>query len=182
MTKRHSNEVSFFCLPEELPSLLEPILAKSEAQLCVAKEKGGRYYFRRALFPEDLQAVDPQFYTCVPTMTGARGLDSLANLVQVWFPVLSGVGLRMGRIAMLVTESGLSAELRKLQEEIYRDSRKALMKNFRRGVLGRNSKTGGEHFYNNIFISERAARAYEDGVVLATLMGDGFVTYHVNVG
>jgi hypothetical protein len=182
MTKRHSKETAFFCLPEELPALLGPVLAKRGAQLCVAKEKSGRYHFRRALLPEDLKSVDPQLYTCVATMTGARGLDSLANLVQVWFPVLSDCRLRMGRIAMLVTESELSEEHRKLQEEIYRDARSALMKNFRRVVLGRNSKTGGEHLHKGIFISEQAARAYKDGIVLATLMGDGFVTYHANAG
>jgi len=179
MTKRYSKETTFFCLPEELPTLLQPILAKGGAQLCVVKEKGGRYHFRRALLPEDLEAADQQFYTCVPTMAAAYGLESLANLVQVWFPVLKDNRLRMGRIAMLVTESELEPEVCKLQEEIYRDVRKALMKNFGRGVLGRNSKTGGEHFYNDILISERAARAYAGGTVLATLMGDGFVTYHV---
>lgn len=181
MMKRHSKEATFFCLPEELVSLLTPILAKTGAQLCVAKEQDGRYHFRRALFPEDLKALDPQFYTYAPTMATNRSLNSLANLVQIWFPVRSDNRLRMGRIAMLVAESEISEEHRRLQEEIYRDARKALAKSFRRGVLGRNSTTGGEHFYKDIFISEQAARAYRDGIVLATLMGDGLVTFHERV-
>jgi hypothetical protein len=179
MSKRHSKEVAFFCHPAELQSILATVLAKSGAQLCVAKERSGRYYFSEALFPAAMNVVDPQFYTCLPEMIATRDIDSLANVVQVWFPVLKEGRLRMGRIAMLVTESEFSVELRKLQEDIYRDVRKALTKSFRRGVLGRNSKTGGEHLYKDILISERAAHAYVDGTVLANLMGDGFVTFHV---
>lgn len=182
MTKRRVKEIGFFCFPDELLTILAPVLAKKGAQLCAATERNGRYSFRRALFPEDLKTTKPQFYAWVPTTTTDPGLNSLANVVQVWFPVLAGGRLRMGRISMLVTESELDLEGRKQQEEIYRDARRALMKCFRRGVLGRNSKTSGEHFYKDILISEQAARAYADGTVLATLMGDGFVTYHVNVG
>jgi hypothetical protein len=180
MTKRSNKQAGFFCLPDELTVLLEPILVKNGAQLCVANEKGGRYCFRKAVFPQDLNAVDLQFYTYVSTMADASGLGSPANLVQVWFPSLRDGRLRMGRIAMLATDSDMNEDHRKFQEKIYRDIYNALVKSFRRGVLGKNSRTGGEHYYKNIFISERAALAYIDGVSLATLMGDGFVSYHVN--
>jgi hypothetical protein len=183
MKKRHSKEASFFCLPEELQRVLDPILARAGAQLCVAEKEGGYYYLRKATLPNELKELDPQFYAYVLPLAGDRGLSSLANLVQVWFPVLEDRRLRLGRIAMLVMESDIGEEHRMAaQEGIFRDARKALTKNFRRGVLGRNSKTGGEHFYKDIFISDQAARAYQDGVVLASLLGDGFVTYHVNTG
>lgn len=178
MTERHGKESAFFCLPEELPNLLEPVLANAGAQLCVAEDKGGRYQFR-SLATEDLKALVPQFYACTSAVAANHGLSSLANLVEVWFPVLKDRRLRMGRIALLMTESELGEEQRNVQEEIFRAAREALTKNFRRGVIGRSSKTGGEHFYKDIFISERAAREYADGVVLASLMGDGTVTFHL---
>jgi hypothetical protein len=178
MTKQRGKDTTFFCLPEELANLLDPILAKAGAQLCIAEERGSRHYFR-AFSAEDLNRVVPQFYVCTPAMAATGGLVSLANLVEAWFPVFKDRRLRMGRVALLAAESELSEEQRKLQEEFYRDARKALTTNFRRGVLGKSSKTGGEHFYEDILISDRAASAYAEGVVLASLLGDGFVTFHV---
>lgn len=180
MSKRRSKELTFFCLPEELQAILTPMLARTGGRLCTATErKAGHYQFKDVFFPEALNVINPQSYICFSTMLATEDFASLVGIVQVWFPVLRGERLRMGRVAMLVAESELTTDLRETQEEFFREIRKALTKRFRRGVLGRNSKTGGEHFYNDILISERAARAYADGTVLATLMGDGFVTFHV---
>lgn len=178
MSKRHSKSLSFFCYPEELAAVLEPVLVKSGMRWCIAEKRNDRYVFREASIPEAEKAKSRHVYACHPSMVKAGGLDSLANVVQVWVPVPEKGRLRMGEIGMLITESELSEEHRKLEEEIYRNARKALTKSFGRGVLGRNSKTGGEHFYNDILISERAARANADGTVLASLMGDGFVTFY----
>ena len=183
MSKRHSKGLNFFCFPEELQGVLDPVLARSGARLCVAEERNERWYFREVSSLSDSKANYPKFYICHPAMIGTKGLDSLANIVQVRAPVREDGRLRMGEIGMLITESELSEEHRQFGADIYRNSRKVLTKSFRRGVLGRNSKTGGEHFYKDILISERAGRAYRDGgIVLATLMGDGFITYHVDAG
>ena len=182
MTKRHSKGVRFFCHPDELNALLQPILAKSGTTLLAAVEQGERWYFRDDAPPERSRARFPKFYPCPPGMIKSDGFKSLANIVQVWPPVIEERRLRMGEIGMLVDESELPVELRKLQEDIYRDARKALTNSFRKGVVGSNSKTGGRHFYEDILISDWAARAHADGLVLATIMGDGFVTYHVEAG
>lgn len=179
MSKRHSKGVRFFCNPDELKTVLEPVLAESGARLCIAEKRGKRWFLVDGAPPETTKARYPKFYPCHPAMTSAEGLDSLANIVQVWYPVLEESRLRMGEIGMLVTDSELPAKLRELQEDIYRETRKVLTKSFRRGVWARNSNTGGEHFYRDILISEGAVRAYDQGMVLATQMGDGFVTYHM---
>jgi hypothetical protein len=180
MTKRQSKEARFFCLPDELTSLLTPILVKAGVQLCVATKLNGFYHFRTLQLPEDLRAVDPQFYVGTRELLGPPTVSSLANLVEVWFPAFTSRTLRMGRIAMLMTESELPQSHRDLYQGIYRDAREAITKSFSRGVVGKNSKTGGQHFYEDIFISEGARCAHREGVALASLMGDGYVTYHVN--
>lgn len=68
--------------------------------------------------------VHHHVYPCHSSMMKASGLDSLANVVQVSVPVPEKARLRMGEIGMLVTKSELGPELRKLQEEIYREARK----------------------------------------------------------
>lgn len=180
MTKRTTKQARFFCMPGELQALLDPIFSRNGAQLCVAIARGGRYQFRNAVIPDDLNAVDPQFYAHVSMLPRVSDLSSLANYVQIWFPTLRDKRLRMGRIAISIDDSRPSEDHRKIQEILYREIYSAIVKNFRRGVLGRNSRTGGEHFYADIFVSEQAVLAYFDGgVSLASLMGDGFVSYHV---
>jgi hypothetical protein len=105
------------------------------------------------------------------------GLDSMANIVQVWFPMRVEGALRMGEVGMLVTDSELDSQMRKLQGEIYRALHKELSKRLKRGVWGRNSNTGGEHFYKDILISKEVETAARSGLILRSLMGDGFVTY-----
>jgi hypothetical protein len=179
MTKRRTKSTSFFCHPEELRTILEPVLVTSGARLCLADKKDDRYSFRPALSNEVSETGYSKFYPCYPEMLETAGFESLANVVQIWFPALTTNSLRMGEIAILVDESELNGEMRKRQDNIYSAVRKALTKCFRPGALGRNSKTGGEHFYGDILISDWATRAYTAGTVLATQMGDGFVTYHV---
>jgi len=113
-------------------------------------------------------------------VTGAASLDSMAIVVQIWFPVLRDGSLNMGEVGMLVTDRSCLSAVRKLQASVYEALRMVLKKSFRSGIWGRNSKTGGEHFYADILISEAAARAYGEGTILAPQLGDGFVTYHLS--
>jgi hypothetical protein len=110
-------------------------------------------------------------------MITGGSLDSLANIAQIWFPIRVEGDLRMGEVGMLVTDSGLGPQMRELQEEIYRALRKELTARLKRGVWGRNSNTGGEHFYKDILISKDVEDAARKGLVLRPLLGDGFVTF-----
>jgi hypothetical protein len=119
MIKRHTKSTSFFCHPEELRTILEPVLATSGTRLCVAEKKGDRYFFRPASSNEVSDTGHSKFYPCYPEMLEAGGLESLANVMQIWFPALKNNSLRMGEIAILVNESELNGELRKRQDSIY---------------------------------------------------------------
>jgi hypothetical protein len=177
--KRHSKGVSFYCHPEELIAIVEPILSKAGMQLCTTRKHADRELPIALSSPASAKSTYPRFYVCSPAMSEGSGLRTLAGIVQIWFPEIVEGSLRMGEIGMLVAESELDGQLQNLQETLYRTLRKALVGAFRRGVWGRNSKTGGEHFYRDILISQRAVGMYSDGIVLATQLGDGFVTFHV---
>jgi len=64
-----------------------------------------------------------------------------------------------------------------LNQSLYRTIRKELTRCLKRGIWGRNSITGGEHFYKEILISKNVERAARAGLVLRTQLGDGFVTF-----
>jgi hypothetical protein len=177
MTKRHSKGLSFFSDPGELRPILEAVLSKTGTRLCRAEERDDRWFFREVRTPEVEADVRPKFYVCHPAMRKEGGLDSLANIVQVWYPIRVGGDLRMGEVGMLVTESELDNQMRELQGEIYRALRKELTTRFKRGVWGRNSNTGGEHFYKDILISRDVESAARAGLVLRPQLGDGFVTF-----
>ncbi len=177
MSKRHSKGLSFFSGPEELRPILDAVLAKTGTRLCRAHEREDRWFFQEAGSVEVGPGARPKFYVCHPAMVKERGLDSLANIVQVWFPMRVESTLRMGEVGMLVTDSELDGRMRELQEEIYRTLRKELTRRFKRGVWGRNSNTGGEHFYKDILISKEVESAARAGLALRTQLGDGFVTF-----
>lgn len=52
-------------------------------------------------------------------MMNERTFDSLANIVQVWLPVQVKDELRVSEVGMLVTDSELEDDLRRLQQDIY---------------------------------------------------------------
>jgi hypothetical protein len=177
MTKRHSKGLSFFSAPGELKPILESVLSKTGTRLCRAVEREGRWFFREVESPEVSKNGVPQFYPCHPAMIKECGLDSLANIVQVWFPVRVEGDLRMGEVGMLVADSELDSKMRELQGEIYRALRKELTGRFKKGVWGRNSNTHGEYFYKDILISKDMENAARAGLVLSPQLGDGFVTF-----
>ena len=177
MTKRHSKGLCFFSEPEELKPILEAVLSKTGTGLCRAKKRENRWFFSEVMTPEVEAGARPRFYACHPAMIKEGSLDSLANIVQVWFPVRVEGDLRMGEVGMLVTDSELDVQMRELQREIYRALRKELAGRFKRGVWGRNSNTGGEHFYKDILISKGVEDAARNGLILRPLLGDGFVTF-----
>ena len=176
MTTRHSKGARFFCYPQELKAILDVVFAKNGVELCVATKRGDRWFFREAS-AETSPDRPPVFYVHHPDMTKEDGLDSLANIVQIWLPALMGGDLRMGEVGMLITDSELDGRVRELQGEIYSVLRKELTSRFKRGVWGRNSNTGGEHFYKDILISKAAEDAARAGLILKPQLGDGFVTY-----
>lgn len=110
-------------------------------------------------------------------MIAGRSLDSLANIVQIWFPVRVEDHLRMEEVGMLIADSQLDAPMRELQARIYRALRKELTARLKRGVWGRSSNTGGEHFYKDMLISKNVEDAARKGLILRPLLGDGFVTF-----
>lgn len=177
MTKRHSKGLSFFSDPGELKPILEVVLSRTGTRLCRAVEREGRWFFREVASPEVSKNGVPQFYPCHAAMIKKGSLDPLANIVQVWFPVRVEGDLRMGEVGMLVTDSELDSQMRELQGDIYRALRKELTSRFKRGVWGRNSNTGGEHFYKDILISKDVENAARNGLILRSQLGDGFVTY-----
>lgn len=177
MISRRSKGLRFFCFPDELRAVLEPVLAARHVSLCIADKRQNRYFFREAASIEAEARRYSEFYPCHPAMIKEGGLDSMANIVQVWFPMRVEGALRMGEVGMLVTDSELDSQMRKLQGEIYRALHKELSKRLKRGVWGRNSNTGGEHFYKDILISKEVETAARSGLILRSLMGDGFVTY-----
>lgn len=177
MTKRHSKGLSFFAEPAELMPIVETVLSKTGTRLCRAQERGDRWFFHEIATPEVEASARPRFYACHPAMFKQGGLDSLANIAQIWFPVRVEGDLRMGELGMLVTDSELEPQMRELQEEIYRALRKELTARLNRGVWGRNSNTGGEHFYKDILISKNVEDAARKGLILRPLLGDGFVTF-----
>jgi hypothetical protein len=177
MSKRHSKGLSFFCEPEELKPVLEAVLSRTGTRLCRAEKREGRWFLHEVAGPEASRKGIPQFYACPPAMITGGSLDSLANIAQIWFPIRVEGDLRMGEVGMLVTDSGLGPQMRELQEEIYRALRKELTARLKRGVWGRNSNTGGEHFYKDILISKDVEDAARKGLVLRPLLGDGFVTF-----
>lgn len=177
MTKRRSKGLSFFCEPEELKPVLEAVLSRTGTRLCRAEKREGRWVLHEVAEPEASRKGIPQFYACPPAMITGGSLDSLANIAQIWFPMRVEGDLRMGEVGMLVADSGLEHQMRELQEEIYRALRKELTARLKRGVWGRNSNTGGEHFYKDILISKNVEDAARKGLVLRPLLGDGFVTF-----
>jgi hypothetical protein len=177
MTRRHSKAFRFFCEPEELQEIVQAVLSRTGTRLCRAQKREGRWTFREIASREANERDFPQFYACDPAMVKQGSLDSLANIVQVWFPMRVETTLRMGEVGMLVTDSELDSPMRTLQGEIYRALRKELTRRFKRGVWGRNSNTGGEHFYKDILISKEVESAARAGLVLRTQLGDGFVTF-----
>ncbi len=177
MTKRRSKELSFFSDPGELKPILEAVLSATGARLCRTEKREGRWFFREAASPEVSKNGVPQFYVCHPAMIKEGGLGSLANIVQVWFPMRVEGELRMGEVGMLVADSELDSQMRELQGEVYRALRKELTGRFKKGVWGRNSNTRGEHFYKDILISKDVENAARSGLVLRPQLGDGFVTF-----
>jgi hypothetical protein len=177
MSKRHGKGLRFFAEPGELKPILDTVLSKAGTRLCRAEKREGRWFFREVASPEAIENVVPHFYPCHPAMIGTRGLDSLANIVQLWLPVHEAGSLRMGEVGMLVTDSELDSQMRELQEAVYRALRRELTGRFERGVWGRNSNTGGEHFYEHILISKDVQNAARSGLILRPLLGDGFVTF-----
>ncbi len=176
MTKRRSKALGFFCSPDEFESILEHVLVKYGLQLCEAEKRQGKWFFREIEPSGQTHGRLPQFYV-FDTMMARGGLDSLANIVQVWLPKSMDGGICMGEIATLITDSELDRKMVKLQSDVYRDLHKALSSKLQRGVWGRNSKTGGEHFYKDILISNEINTASRNGLVLRTTLGDGFVTF-----
>ncbi|MDB6014608.1 MAG: hypothetical protein JWL65_6858 [Gammaproteobacteria bacterium] len=127
MTKRRSKELSFFSDPGELKPILEAVLSATGARLCRTEKREGRWFFREAASPEVSKNGVPQFYVCHPAMIKEGGLGSLANIVQVWFPMRVEGELRMGEVGMLVADSELDSQMRELQGEVYRALRKELL-------------------------------------------------------
>jgi|SRR6185437_15408344 len=177
MIKRRSKELSFFSDPDELKTVLEAVLSGVGARLCRADKREGRWFLRDIASPEVEKSAVAQFYVCFPEMIKEDGIGSLANIVQVWFPARAEGELRMGEVGMLVADSELDGRLCELQGEIYHRLRKELISRFKRGVWGRNSNTGGEHFYKEILISKDIESAARAGLVLRPQLGDGFVTF-----
>jgi hypothetical protein len=177
MIKRRSKGLSFFSDPGELKPILEAVLSGVGARLCRAEKREGRWFFQEAASPEASKSAVPQFYVCFPAMLKEGGLDSLANIVQLWFPLRVEGDLRMGEVGMLIADSELDSRLCELQGRIYDELRKELASRFKRGVWGRNSNTGGEHFYKEILISKDIENAARAGLVLRPQLGDGFVTF-----
>ena len=126
MSKRHSKGLRLFSEPDELRPIVEAVLSKTGTRLCRAKERENRWFFHEVITPEVEVSARPKFYVCHPAMLERGSLDSLANVVQVWFPARVEGDLRMGEVGVLVTDSELSAQMRKLQEKIYRALRKEL--------------------------------------------------------
>ena len=177
MIKRRSKGLSFFSDPGELEPILDAVLSRAGARLCRAEKRDGRWFFLEVAPPGASKNAVPQFYVCLPAMVKEHGLDSLANIVQVWFPTRGEGDLRMGEVGMLIADSELNGRLRELQGTIYGELRKELLKCFKRGVWGRNSNTGGEHFYKEILISKGVESAARAGLILRPQLGDGFVTF-----
>lgn len=176
MTSRRSKCARFFCYPQELKNILDAVLAKNGVGLCVAMEQDGRWSFREAE-AEAKPSRPPVFYVYHSGMMKDTGLDSLANIVQIWFPMRVDGDLRMGEVGMMITESDLDGGVQALQGRVYDALHKELVNRFKRGVWGRNSNTGGEHFYKDILISRDVENAARAGLVLRPQLGDGFVTY-----
>jgi hypothetical protein len=135
------------------------------------RSKGFRFFCE----PEELEAV----LDALLSATGTR-LCRAVKREGRWF--LREV-VRLAEVGMLATDSGHDSrvrEMRELQERIYGRLRKALRSQLKQGVWGRNSDTGGEHFYKDILISDGAADAARKGLVLRTLLGGGFVTFSLD--
>ena len=177
MINRRSKALSFFADPGELNPIVEAVLSAAGARLCRAHKREGRWVFQEVQSDDTHTSAVPQFYACLPGMIKEVGLDSLANLVQVWFPKRIGSDLCMGEVGMLIADSELDARLCQLQARIYGELRKELTSRFKRGVWGRNSNTGGEHFYKDILISKDIETATRSGLILRPQLGDGFVTF-----
>ena len=176
MSRRSSKAISFFCNPEELDQVLKPILARYGLVVCRAEKRNDRWCFFPIEASDRYEARLPQFYL-FDSISAPAGVDSLANIVQIWFPRNMDGSLCMGEVGMLVAESNLDARMVGLQRKLYEEVRKVLANEFARGVWGRNYKTGGEHFYKNILISKSVENATRNGLVLRPMLGDGFVTF-----
>ena len=175
--KRHSKALQFFSQRHELSAILTPVLSDTGARLCRAEKREGRYKFYETTPPGESNREMLQLYACHPTMINAVSLGSLADIVQVSFPASVEGELRMGEVGMLIADSELDSQMRDLQQSLYRTIRKELIRCLKRGVWGRNSNTGGEHFYKEILISKDVEHAARAGLVLRTQLGDGFVTF-----
>jgi hypothetical protein len=179
MSGRSSRAVDFFCYPDEFDRLLAPILACYGLAICRAEKRNDRWFLFGVEASDQRESNLPQFYL-LDSITATRGVDSLANIVQVWLPKEINDSLHMGEVGMLVAESDLGEKMVELQRSVYEELRKLLTNEFAGGVWGRNYKTGGEHFYKNILISKSVEEATRNGLILRPLLGDGFVTFAPN--
>ncbi len=177
MIQRRSKALSFFADPGELNPIVKAVLSAAGARLCRAHKRERRWFFVEARSDDASTSAVPQFYIRLPAMIKEGGLDSLANLVQMWFPNRIGGDLRVGEVGMLIADSELDPRLCQLQAKIYDQLCKELTSRFKRGVWSQNSNTGGEHFYKEILISKDIESAARSGLILRPQLGDGFVTF-----
>lgn len=177
MSKRHSKSLSFFSEPAMLLMIVNGVLSRTGTHLCRAQKRDGHWLFLDVEAPIAVGGRLPQLYPCHAAMIKRGGLSSLANIVQISLPAHGGGDLRMGEVGMLVADSELDESTCQLQQRIYRELRKELAQRFNKGVWGRNSRTGGEHFYKDILIAKDIEEKARKGLVLRPVLGDGFVTF-----
>lgn len=161
MNTRRSKSVRFFCKPEELVEIVVKAGSSSEFRICRAEERKSRWYFQEVRIADIDMHCAPLFLYPAHLDQG-DGLRSRANIVNVWFPVRTDGDLRMGEVGLLIGESDLSDSMRKAQGRVFRELRAELAGRLKRGAWARNTNTGGQSYYEDIYISggvEAAARS-----------------------
>lgn len=155
---------SFFCLPFELVETFCP-RERACAKFFFENEKG-----TLCAAPVNYLSTTRALWATVAEKKPKR----LLGLLEIIPPRYKADLLCMASIAI---KGDTQDETFRANVQLFRDVKKELERKFRRGVWGVNIRYGGEHYYNDIRISDGALAEHANGYLLAPEGGDGYVRF-----
>lgn len=178
---RRTKSIQCFCLPDEFRELVESTLVEAGGRIYAIHEAGASYRLEETTFPEAARLGNRELYLSFAEVAESGFLDSLAGIPQIWLPAVSSNSITMSVLSLLVDDKRERDRKKRGGREsavLFEALRKKFNAAMRKGVVGRNSKTGAERLYGDILISEGATILANRGIALKSQFGDGFVTFH----
>jgi hypothetical protein len=160
----------FFCTPEELSkALVETLGSSADVSFFVENQKYG-WPLKQVRLKDAIVDQSKLLWA----EAGSHVPDSFLGLVRIRFPYYRDKALCMSSIA-IKTDGDVRGQKRGVQ--LYERLRKSVRRWLKRGLWGVNIESGGEHFYNDLYVSDGAIHEYQSGWVLMPEAGDGLVRF-----